>query len=987
MRGQPALGRRDKARFAPFVGSILNRNYGLFSSGDTAVAARKSHSLTTKIAAGMALAAVFGVLIATLLGAGMTYFEGKAAALRAARADARQIAENLGARMSRASAVAGEIQLRIEQEVASGAPSRERVIDDLHALLRREPWLQGVWLIAEPNGFDGQDRRHRGEFGSSAQGDFFPYWYRGDGELVQDTTGKRENVAEDRAAPFYVEPVRSNGLYVTAPFAWTLGEGEGASTEMTSVARPARHGGRLIGVVGVDLFLTEISSQLVRQATPTGEFALVSSAGTVIVASDPKLVQKPVSHLPLPPGAWLSPDLQTGGDIMSRWAGTASIVVSEKVKVEGAPEAWTLIVAVPTARALGATWRVIAYAAAAGVLLAALAAVLSIRLGQSLSRPIEEMAAAMRAMADGDLDAPAPHAEAHRELADMARALEMLRGCAKDLAVAQAGRKSAEALARQRSAHLLIASASLPVAELLPFVAKQVAALTQAPGVSVLLLEGETLVCAAGEGFLADFPDLRASVHGSLTGEALQQRKALLCRDTEADPRVRKDLAEKTGMRSMALAPLISGEETLGVLHIASPKPNAFAAQDVAALELLANLTATALRREMSRAAAEAASRAKSEFLANMSHEIRTPLNGVIGMADLLSRADLPAREQEMVETIRASGETLNRLLSDILDLAKIEAGHVSIDEEPFHLGQALRGVADLYALKGQEKGVELKLAVAPDVDRMVHGDVVRVRQVVTNLVSNAVKFTSVGSVAIGARMDGAGRLLIEVRDTGVGFDETVKDQIFGRFQQADGSITRRFGGTGLGLSITRQLVELMGGDIDCESQPGEGAVFRVRLPFRPAEAAGVPAGAAQTAAGAEVRLQVLAVDDHPTNRKVVEMILTEAGADVTTAADGAEALQLVADQPFDLVLMDMQMPVMDGLAATRAIRRLEQEARRPRSPILMLTANALPEHVQASVEAGADGHVAKPITAAALLGAIAAVTIEGPGGAEAASA
>jgi signal transduction histidine kinase/ActR/RegA family two-component response regulator len=937
------------------------------------VAGRAKHSLTTKIAAAMASAAVFGVLIATLAGAGLVYMEGQANALRMARSDANHIAYRLSERINRASSVAAQVRSLLEKGVAAETIDRQSVLQDFQAILHREPSLQGVWLIAEPNGFDGEDHRHRGAFGSSAQGEFYPYWYRAaDGRLVQDTTGKRDNVAEDRAAPFYTEPVRRNGLFVTAPYAWTFGEGAGESRKLTSVALPVRANGRLVGVAGADLFLTDISAQLVRGASPAGEFALVSSSGTVIVASDPELVQKPAAELPLPRPDWRASQARGGGGVMSRWAGVPSIIVSEEVRVDGARGPWTLVVAVPTANALAATWKMIALALAAGALLAGLAGVLAVRLGRSLSRPISEMAAAMRTMADGDLDAPAPDGKAHRELADMARALEMLRSCAKDLAVAQAKRKSAESLARQRAAHLRIASANLPLPELIPFIAKQVAVLTGAPGVAVDMVDGDDLVCTAADGFLWQLLGLRLPMDGSLSGAALRKRGALMCRDAEGDGRISPEVLRMTGVRSLAVAPMISGEEALGILKIASPRPNAFTSQDVAALELLANLTATAMRREMSRSAAEAASRSKSEFLANMSHEIRTPLNGVIGMADLLGRAGLPDREREMVETIRTSGETLNRLLADILDLAKIEAGHVTIHDEPFHLGQALRGVADLYALKAQEKGVTLELEIAAEVDRTVVGDVVRVRQVVTNLVSNAVKFTSAGSVKIRARVDTSGGLAVEVRDTGVGFDETVRDQIFGRFQQADGSITRRFGGSGLGLAITHQLIALMGGEIDCESRPGEGAMFLVRLPFRPAGANEEVRGAALSSTPAcDLAMQVLVVDDHPTNRKVVQMILAEAGAEVMTASDGCEALALVRSQVFDLVLMDMQMPVMDGLVATREIREWEQANGGGRLPVLMLTANALPEHVQASLDAGADGHVAKPITAAELLGAI----------------
>ena len=207
---------------------------------------------------------------------------------------------------------------------------------------------------------------------------------------------------------------------------------------------------------------------------------------------------------------------------------------------------------------------------------------------------------------------------------------------------------------------------------------------------------------------------------------------------------------------------------------------------------------------------AEAANRAKSEFLANMSHEIRTPLNGVVAVADMLARANLAEREREMVEIIRSSGDTLQRLLSDVLDLARIESGKITIESAPFHVGEMVRGVAALSQLRCEEKGVLLKVAVAPDLDGLVTGDMVRVRQVVTNFLSNAVKFTEAGSIHVVVERTESGMARFTVVDTGVGFDPANKGRVMGRFQQADSSITRRFGGTGLGLAICCELATLM---------------------------------------------------------------------------------------------------------------------------------------------------------------------------------
>jgi signal transduction histidine kinase/AmiR/NasT family two-component response regulator len=370
---------------------------------------------------------------------------------------------------------------------------------------------------------------------------------------------------------------------------------------------------------------------------------------------------------------------------------------------------------------------------------------------------------------------------------------------------------------------------------------------------------------------------------------------------------------------------------------------------------------------------ADIANRSKSEFLANMSHEIRTPLNGIVAMADTLTRSRLKPREQEMVQVIRSSGITLERLLSDILDTARIESGQVTIEPVPFDLGEAVRSVGLLWAPRAEERGVALSIRLDPALETTIIGDPVRFHQILTNLVSNALKFTENGSVQVDGTLLAPDRMRFTVTDTGVGFDDVEKARIFARFQQADGSITRRFGGTGLGLAISRDLSELMGGSMDCRSRPGEGASFWFDLPLELAPE-GVTADAGVQSRDAEVAargLRILLADDHPANRKVVEIMLAETGAILTAVEDGRQAVDCFGREPFDLILMDMQMPVMDGLSATRAIRTLEAARGMGRTPLVMLTANALAEHVEAGRQAGADSHLAKPITIATLFGAI----------------
>jgi signal transduction histidine kinase len=240
----------------------------------------------------------------------------------------------------------------------------------------------------------------------------------------------------------------------------------------------------------------------------------------------------------------------------------------------------------------------------------------------------------------------------------------------------------------------------------------------------------------------------------------------------------------------------------------------------------------SAVHLRLARQAAEEASRSKSDFLANMSHEIRTPLNGVVAMADALARSELGPREREMVDIVRASSDTLERLLSDILDTAKIESGQITIEPAPFHLADVVRETAALWRPMAEEKGVALTIGIRPEAERLVHGDVVRVRQILTNLVSNALKFTAAGEVRLNIEDGADDHVRFTVTDTGVGFEPDQRDRIFGRFHQADGSITRRFGGTGLGLTISRDLADLMGGSLDCVSQPGVGSRFWFEIPL-----------------------------------------------------------------------------------------------------------------------------------------------------------
>ncbi|MDR7232431.1 PAS domain S-box-containing protein [Caulobacter sp. BE264] len=374
------------------------------------------------------------------------------------------------------------------------------------------------------------------------------------------------------------------------------------------------------------------------------------------------------------------------------------------------------------------------------------------------------------------------------------------------------------------------------------------------------------------------------------------------------------------------------------------------------------------------RDAAEAANRAKNDFLANMSHEIRTPLNGVVALAAALGETPLTAKQAEMVDMIRRSGQTLERLVSDILDVAKIEAGQMTIQPQAFDLVALLDGLLDVTRLRAKDKGVGVRLERSPAATGGFLGDSVRISQVLSNLLSNAVKFTDRGEVIVRVDLDEPGKghdalLRVEVEDTGVGFDADKADMIFQRFSQADSTITRRFGGSGLGLSISKTLVDMMGGEISARSSPGAGSVFKVMLPLNRANLEPSAESDAMSPRLQNEGLKVLLAEDHPINQRVVQLILEPCGADVTVVENGAQAVEATASDVFDVVLMDMQMPVMDGLAATRAIRAREGEGRR--TPIIMLSANAMASHREEALLAGADLHVAKPVTVAALLDGI----------------
>ena len=369
--------------------------------------------------------------------------------------------------------------------------------------------------------------------------------------------------------------------------------------------------------------------------------------------------------------------------------------------------------------------------------------------------------------------------------------------------------------------------------------------------------------------------------------------------------------------------------------------------------------------------AAEAANRAKSQFLATMSHELRTPLNGVLGMAQALRNDRLTPVQQQRVNVIRRSGESLLTVLNDLLDLSKVEAGALELEVAEFDLEHLARGVAAAYQPMAEQKGLTFALEIAPAARGAYLGDAPRIRRMLQSLCDNAVKFTEAGGVLLGVDREDD-RFVFRIADTGIGIGRDDLEHLFEGFFQADSTSTRRYGGTGVGLAICGRLASLMDGMIEASSTPGEGSAFTLRLPLRRVEApAAAPARTAPAPAAQPVELRVLAAEDNITNQLVLKTLLAPAGIAPTMVVNGREALDAWESQTWDIVLMDIQMPEMGGVEAARRIRAREQQTGRARTPIVAVTANAMTHQVVEYEAVGMDGVVAKPFDIGKLFGAM----------------